>query len=318
MKSQHFKIRFKCISIAIFLVINAIPAAIVFAHPDQPIAPHDLWSAWNINIVLILMLEVMAFIYLRGVQMVWQSAGWGRGIAVWRCVAFCGFIVMLVLALISPLDALSTTLLSAHMVQHTVLILFVPLLLILSDFPIAVLWALSRRNARAVAHQWQHIYILRCTARFLRNPFVAWSIFTVTIWLWHTPLLYEAALLNEPIHLTEHIMFLASALLFWWLLSDAYRPKYVRYGIAIPYLFTTSLHTGILGALMTFAERPWYSFYAQTTALWGVSPLQDQQLAGLIMWVLHGTIFMLLFILYFGMWLRALDQHTAHKRIYVQ
>ncbi len=294
----------------LLLIISLSPVAVALAHAGQPIAPHDLWTAWNTDIRLLLTLEATVLVYLWGVQKAWRRAGVGRGISVRRGAAFVGANMGLTVALVSPLDALSGALFSAHMLQHTVLVFVAAPLLVLSDFLLVTLWALPRRWAQAVGHGWNRAAALRRVWRALKSPPATWLLFAVTLWIWHAPALYEAALQNDTFHAFEHLGFLVTAMLFWWVLLDTSRPNYVRYGIAIPYLFTTALHTGILGALMTFASQPWYAFYAASVAPWGLSPLQDQQLAGLIMWLPGGAVLTLLAVLYFGAWLGAIEQRV--------
>jgi putative membrane protein len=125
---------------------------------------------------------------------------------------------------------------------------------------------------------------------------------------------YQAALHSEMIHTLEHLTFVITAMLFWWVLLKHNRPDHVHYGITIPFLFLTVLQSGILGALMTFTERPWYPYYATLANPWGLTPLQDQQLAGLIMWVPGGAVFTLLTIGYFAAWLRALERHGVQSQ----
>lgn len=299
--------------LVLLLAISLSPLRVVFAHPGQPIAPHDLWSSWNIDLFPILSLELTAILYVLGIQRLWRRAGVGRGITVRRSLAFVGALLALVVALISPLDALSGALFSAHMAQHLILMLIAAPLLTLSDYPLALLWALPRRSAQALGRGWNRAMVLHRVWQIMKSPLAAWVLFGVTMWVWHLPALYEAALRDETIHAVEHLSFLLTAVLFWWVLLDPSRPKYVHYGMAIPYLFTTALHSGILGALLTFSGLPWYPFYAQSVTAWGLSPLQDQQLAGLVMWLPGGALFTLLTVLYFGAWLNVLEQRTAAR-----
>jgi putative membrane protein len=138
----------------------------------------------------------------------------------------------------------------------------------------------------------------------------AWLGFTVALWAWHAPGLYQAALRDDAIHILEHLVFLLTAGLFWWALLKPTNAGEVRYGLAVPYLFTTALQSGILGALMTFTSQPWYAYYASRVGAWGLTPLQDQQLAGLIMWLPGGLVFTALTIAYFAAWLQALERRS--------
>ena len=133
-------------------------------------------------------------------------------------------------------------------------------------------------------------------------------IFTVTLWTWHFPAFYEAALRNPTIHLLEHTAFLTTAGLFWWILFQPTTRKQVQYGINVLYLFTTLLQSSALGALLTFSSAPWYPTYAAVSTTAGLTPLADQQLAGVIMWLPGGALYILLASGYFIAWLNATER----------
>jgi putative membrane protein len=199
------------------------------------------------------------------------------------------------------------------MVQHLILMLVAAPLLVLGEVPLALLWALPRPWRRALG------LALRAPAlygawRALSSPICAWLLFTAALWVWHAPALYEAALRDEAVHALEHLGFLGTALLFWWALLRQGGSGAARSWRALPYLFATLIQSGLLGALMTFAAQPWYPAYAPLVPPWGLTPLQDQQLAGLIMWIPGGALFTLLTIGYFAAWLRALEQRGAQRR----
>jgi putative membrane protein len=280
------------------------------AHPGGPLSPHDLWTAWSLESYVWIPLLVCIVIYVWGVHKVWQRAGRGHGISRRQWMSFVGAILMLILALISPLDALSKSLFSAHMVQHLILMLAAAPLLVLSDFQLAFLWILPRSQVQTIGSS-----VNQTRRSVLTHPIIIWILFTVTMWVWHASTFYEAALRNEVMHALEHIMFLLTAVLFWWLLFKHTHPEHIHYAMTVPFLFLTVLQSGILGALMTFTSQPWYSAYAASTPAWGLSPLQDQQLAGLIMWMPGGAVFTLLTIGYFAAWLRAMEKHRqSHPR----
>jgi putative membrane protein len=280
-------------------------------HSGEPLAPHDLWTAWAFEPSLLIPLAAAVLVYAWGTRNVWRRAGRGHGISRRHIACLFGAVAALVLALVSPLDALSDSLFSAHMVQHLLLMLVAAPLLVLSDSAFALLWALPRRWARPLARRAKATRLLSRAWRVLSNPIAAWLLFAVVVWLWHAPALFQAALRDETLHALEHLAFLASALLFWWVLFRDTAPNHVRYGMAVPYLFLTLLQSGILGALMTFTSQAWYPYYAPLVGPWGLTPLQDQQLAGLIMWFPGGALFTLLTIGYFAAWLRALDERSA-------
>jgi putative membrane protein len=117
----------------------------------------------------------------------------------------------------------------------------------------------------------------------LTRPLVAWTLHAVALWGWHVPAFFQATLVDRTVHNFQHISFFVTALLFWSSLFGA-RSREAN-GAAVLYLFTTMVHSSVLGALLTFASRPWYPAYLETAPLWGFTALEDQQLGGLIMWV---------------------------------
>ncbi len=136
--------------------------------------------------------------------------------------------------------------------------------------------------------------------------------YTSLLWLWRAPTLFQETLDNEWIHSAQHLSFFLSALLFWWSLIQARSTS--AYGSGVVYLFTTAIHTSALGALLTFAPTLWYPEYAETVAAWGFTPLEDQQVGGLIMWVPGGLIFMMAGLWLFAEWLRHSDSVAARRQ----
>jgi putative membrane protein len=283
-------------------------------HPVPPAALHDLWKAWNFEPAILVSLALITLIYLGGMHNAWQRAGMGHGITFRQWISFVSALLVLVLTLISPLDALSDALFSAHMVQHLVLMLLAAPLLLISDFQLALLWALPRRRAQGLSSGFHRSRPLSGMWRAVNNPMFVWILFTLTMWLWHAPVLYQAALRDEMIHTVEHLTLLITAMLFWWILFKHNQPDHVHYAMTVPFLFLTVLQSGILGALMTFSSQPWYPSYTGSVTNWGITPLEDQQLAGLIMWVLGGAVFTFLTIGYFAAWLRALEQRSVQMQ----
>lgn len=286
-------------------------------HLGGPVSAHDLWTSWNIEPSLWVPLLLSILVYAWGLHHAWRRAGRGRGITARQWISFVGAILVLVLTLMSPLDALSDALFSAHMVQHLTLMLVAAPLLVISDFQLALLWALPRRRAQALGSGFNQSRPVSGVWRVLNHPVFVWIAFTAVMWLWHASSFYQAALRNEWVHTLEHLTILMTAMLFWWILFKHTQPDHIHYAVTIPFLFLTVLQSAVLGALMTFSSRPWYSDYAVSVTQWGLTPLQDQQLAGLIMWIFGGTVFTLLTIGYFAAWLRALEQRsTAHPAHY--
>ncbi len=265
------------------------------------------------NAPLLIEFALVGLWYGLGVRRLWRKAGVGHGIRRWQTVALAGGLVALAIALASPLDTLSVQLFSAHMVQHTLLILIAAPLLVASGFPIAALWALPRRWAHITAFSLQQMSRLRIWWRFVNRFSVSWLIFAGSLWLWHLPGFYQAALSSGAIHALEHLTFLAASGLFWWMLFKPTHKKHIRYGIGVLYLFTTGLQTSALGALLVFARQPWYPDYAAGAVSLGVLPLDDQQLAGLIMWLPGGVLYTIASALCFMAWLNAFDHETSRR-----
>ncbi len=269
------------------------------------VTPATLWTAWNTAPSLLISLAAMVLIYARGM------AGAGNGVR--RTLCFAGAVLTLVVALVSPLDALCDSLFTAHMLQHLLLMLVAAPLLVLSEYPLALLRALPRAWAQRLVRGLNRSGGLRRVWDVLNIPGVAWLIFTLEMWVWHSSALYQAALHSEAIHSLEHIGFVLSGMLFWWVLFKHTAARQSHYGMAVLYLFAASVQSGVLGALMMFTSVPWYAFYATRVGAWGMTPLQDQQLAGLIMWIPGGAVFNVLTIGYFAAWWRALEERSGRK-----
>jgi len=219
--------------------------------------------------------------------------------------AFAAGLVSLFAALISPLNGLAAALASAHMVQHLALVLIAAPLLVLGAPLVPLLWALPQPMRRALGGWWKQARALRRAWYALRRPVVAWWLHAVAMWTWHLPSLYQAALGSEFLHALEHGCFFGTALLFWRALFPAGKSGRLSYGAGLLYVFATGMQSGVLGALLTFAPTPWYPAYGASVAAWGLTPLEDQQLAGLIMWVPGGLVYIHVAVVLFMAWLQA-------------
>jgi cytochrome c oxidase assembly factor CtaG len=262
----------------------AAPSRALLAHTGRAPEPHDLWSSWTFAPAVIGGLVLGAWWYARGVRRLWHAASPGRGIAYWRAACFAGGIAALALALLSPIDAVATALFAVHMTQHMLLVVVAAPLLVAGDPGLATLWALDVPARRRLAAWWRGARIVPAVWHSLRLPLVAWTVHVATLWIWHLPTLYGAALRDERIHVAEHAAFLLTALVFWYPILERGRSR-LRLGVVVLYLFAAGLQCTVLGAAITFARHPWYIGHYATTAAWGLTPLQDQQLAGLIMWI---------------------------------
>jgi cytochrome c oxidase assembly factor CtaG len=148
--------------------------------------------------------------------------------------------------------------------------------------------------------------------RAVTHPLAAWAIHAAALWVWHMPALFQATLKSDLVHTLQHLSFLGSALLFWWALIHG-RRGLMGYGAAVLYMFTTSLHSGVLGALITFARSAWYPAYANSTASWGLTPLEDQQLGGLIMWIPAGLVYVVAALALMVGWMRESERRVVRR-----
>lgn len=263
-----------------------------FAHAGQPPEPHDLWTAWSIEPQVLLSLAIAGWVYARGVRTLWRRAGAGRGISYRQVRCFAAGLAVLAIALISPVDSVGSALFSVHMVQHLLLTLIAAPLLALGSPFLGSLWGIPRSKRRALGRWWRSARGWRAAWRVVSHPMVVWCAHTVVLWAWHLPVLYESALRDDLVHALEHASFFVTAFLFWWLLIHPGRHR-LAHGLGVIYLFGAALQSGILGALIVFAPRPWYAMHYGTTRAWGLTPLEDQQLAGLIMWVPASLVYLI-------------------------
>ena len=267
------------LALAASLGVALVPA-VALAHPGRPPEPHDLAGAWTWEPGVVLPLLLGAAAYAWGTRRVWARAGVGRGVRRADVARFAAGWLVLAVALVSPLHTLGSALFSAHMAQHELLLAAAAPLLVLGRPGVAMAWAVPRRWRAAAGHA-AHAIARRGGA--LTAPFGATAAHAAAIWCWHAPPLYTLALRSEAAHAAQHASFLGTALLFWWAVLS---PRGRRHpGAGMMALFATTLHTGALGALFALGPRVLIPHYLTTTAAFGLSPLEDQQLAGLVMWV---------------------------------
>lgn len=281
-----------------------------------PVQAHDVTAVrhsttpavvWSFEPWVIGPLVLSAFLYALGIAKLWRRAGVGRGLPWTRVAAFIGGWLALVLALVSPLDALGGQSFALHMVQHEVLMLIAAPLFVIGRPLAAWTWALPaawRWSSRVTRQP-----LFARLWRWLSAPFNAWLIHAVVLWLWHAPALFNAAVVNPVTHTWQHVSFLAAALLYWW--SVIGRDSRITYGGAILSLLSTTIHGGLLSALLTFAPRAWYGAYGDRPLLFGLDPLMDQQLGGILMWVPAGMLYLCAALILTARWLMPARQPGA-------
>jgi putative membrane protein len=289
-----------------------LAARAAWAHPGRPAEPHDLWSAWSVEPVTIALLALSAWLWIRGTRAMARHAGarglgaHGAGARRWRGIAFATGWLTLAVALLSPLHALGGALFWAHMAQHELLAVVAAPLLVVARPLAPMLWALPPDWRRALG-AWMHRPAPRRAWHALAQPVAAFAIHAVALWAWHLPAAYEASLASEPVHAAQHASFFLTALLYWWSVLAARAAM----GGAVLSLFGTALHTGALGALITFSGALWYPSYAATTGAWGLMPLEDQELAGLVMWIPGGMAYVIAALALVSRLMRASEWRAA-------
>ena len=178
------------------------------------------------------------------------------------------------IALLSPIDTGGDQyLFSLHMVQHLLLMMVAP--------PLCILGVVGMRPPGGPPGPRRRLWAL------LVNPWAATLIFSAVLLVWHIPALYDATLTTEPIHVVEHLSFIAVGVVFWWPIVDPMRGPDRRRWVGtfpkIAMLVASGVPPTVLGLLFTIASRPFYDFYERAPRLWGLSPVVDQQLAGVVM-----------------------------------
>lgn len=268
------------------------------AHQGEPMEPHDLWIRWNADPLILLSVTAAAWAYREGRARRRSSRHQLRARCFWAGLA------ALVVALLSPLEALSAELASAHMVQHVLLVLVAAPLFAFSAPVATVLSGAPAPVRRATGRARHRLRTTRRSVQALRVPAVTWLLHAATLWFWHASGPYDAALDDSMVHATEHITFFATGILFWSALRPRRSDAATSLGHSALLVFTMAMQSVFLAALLTFASTPWYRGYLQTTQAWGLEPLADQQLAGVIMWVPAGLIYVAVGVLLVATWVR--------------
>jgi putative membrane protein len=294
------------IRLACFALVSA--PITVWAHEGESLAPHDLWSAWSFEPWVVLLLALSASAFVVGTAKLRTSAGrWPVGIALSAASFVTGWVV-LAISLVSPIHVLGSALFSAHMAQHELLMVVAAPLLVAARPIVPALWSLPQSGRLGAGALFRSSAVSRVWG-FVSRPIVAFALHGAAIWIWHMPRLYGSTIASDALHTLQHASFLSTALVFWWTVLPASRAG--RNGTAIFSLFATALHTSVLGALLAFSNASWYPAYHATTGPWGLSPLDDQQLGGLIMWIPGGLTYLVVALMGISRLLRDSDVSAA-------
>ena len=270
-------------------VLAAVPA---FAHSLAPVGLDLLWTRWSFDPVVLAPMLLGLWLYVRGGRELRARFGrLPRTVPPARIAAFLFGQALLVIALFSPLEALSGTVMSAHMVQHVLLIAVAPPLLLAGRPEIVAFWGLPASTRRGIARE-RRFRAALATLRAVAHPLPASLLSGAALWIWHAPGPFEAVRASEWLHRLEHASFFFTALLFWrCLIGTARRPAAAAAGAAAA--LVAMVHGGFLAALIGLSPTVLFPASTEGAPLCGLTPLEDQQLAGAIMWVPAGAIYLI-------------------------
>jgi putative membrane protein len=247
--------------------------------------------SWTLSPGVLLAVAVVGLGYVRRWRQVRSGPSPRRRAEapVWRLCCFLGSLLAALLALISPLDALADQLFFAHMVQHMLLLDVVPILAILGFTKVLL------RPVTRVLHDVER------RAGPLAHPAFAVALYVAVIWAWHVPAAYDEAVRHSAVHVLEHVTFVIAGSLYWWHLLSPIRARLRLPGLGpVAYMASTKVLVGALGMGLAFAPSALYSYYVHHARVWGISALDDQAMAGLIMAVeqsiVMGTALVVLFV----------------------
>lgn len=247
-------------------------------------AAQSVLNEWSPPVWFDVATFLTAFFYLRGWLALRRSSP--NLIANWRLAAFLGAMLSLWIAIGSPLAAFDEASLSVHMVQHILLMLVVPPLVLLGAPLLPLLHGLPQWFVRAILGPFLSWSPVQSLGKVLTHPLVCWILAAVALFAWHIPSLFEVALRSDAWHEVEHACFLFTSILFWWPVVQPFpsEARWPRWSIPL-YLFIGMLPGSALGAFLAFCDRVLYPSYGVAVPIFGLSPLDEQIFAGSLMWV---------------------------------
>jgi putative membrane protein len=261
------------------------------------------WTAWPVHPSTLIGCVALLGAYFAGIGPLRRKYNWAERVPLWQPVCFTSGVLVLFVSLNGPIHELSDFyLFSAHMVQHLLLTLVMaPLLLV--GTPDWLFRALIRRTVGFDV------------ARALTSPLIAFGIYNIVFCGWHLPMFYNWALEDHNVHIVQHLMFIAAAVLMWWPVVDPL-PELSRMitPLRIVYLFALSIPMSVVSALITLNDSVLYTWYSDARRIFTLDALEDQQLGGLIMWVPGALIFWVAISILFYRWATAANREEEAAR----
>ncbi|HUE77445.1 MAG TPA: cytochrome c oxidase assembly protein [Longimicrobiales bacterium] len=250
--------------------------------------------SWSFEPTIVVGLALATGLYARGWRRLRGRGRGGRILKPWRAWCYAAGLGTVLIALLSPIGTFTSLFFHMHMIQHVLLVMIAAPLIWLGAPLLPTMWAFSRGNRRRLGRLFRQGHPAHRVFHFLTEASVALPLFIIVLVVWHHPALYDAAQGRTVIHDLEHALFFGTALLFWWpVIHPSGGRRRLGYGAAILYLFPAKLAGFALGAFLSLTPRAFYRTYIEAPRLWGLSALADQQIGGLIMWVVSGLLFII-------------------------
>jgi len=253
-------------------------------HEEHADVAFTFWNLWTFDPLTVAGLSVLFALYTRGL---WLSKGRSGNLFPWwrPTLFYIGWLALLAGA-VSPIDGLSGDLFLMHMIQHMLLMMVGPPLILLGAPVVPVLRGLPDVVRYKLAIPLLQMRRVRKGLFFVASPLLAWLFFVFTLWIWHIPSVYNNAIQNEALHLLQHSVFIGAGVFFWWTVIDPVRLRArLAYGLRLRYLFRATAQNIALGGIITFSPDVLYTYYERVPRTWGISVADDQTMAGLILWI---------------------------------
>jgi putative membrane protein len=275
--------------------------------------------SWDLRLEVIIVLALAGVLYslgwwrLRKRSRAYQNRNRWRASAPWRPALYLGALLLMAIALLSPIDVLGGQLLTMHMIQHLFLVMIVPPLLLLANPLPFLLWGSPRQVRIGVSRLLSPKAKFRYYLRLATGPGLVWLMFVIVYWGWHDPNAYNLALQSAFVHDLEHLTFFLVSMLFWWHVIGAgpriHRP--LSPAGRFVYVLTAIPPNMLAGLAIVFATGPIYSYYEAMPRIWGLSVMEDQQIGGVIMWVPGSMMYIIAALILASRWLQEEERKPA-------